>query len=75
MFVDIHLLVKEDEVHLGEDEHNLKAGPDKNRGEISNLCKKEIKIICFNIYVHAVSISAVIADQGAFNFYVKKDAK
>jgi hypothetical protein len=29
MFVDIHLLVKEDEVHLGEDEHNLKAGPDK----------------------------------------------
>jgi hypothetical protein len=40
MFVDIHLLVKEDEVHLGEDEHNLKAGPDKNRGEISNLYKK-----------------------------------
>jgi len=27
MFVNIHLLVKEDEVHLGEDEHNLKAGP------------------------------------------------
>jgi hypothetical protein len=34
MFVDIHLLVKEDEVHLGEDENNLKTGPDKTEQNI-----------------------------------------
>jgi hypothetical protein len=58
MFVDIHLLVKEDEVHLGEDEHNLKAGPDKT--EKKYVVKKIKMLICMycKICVHAVSISA-----------------